>query len=156
MTDRTPSKTKPLTQSNHRINIWAKLIRVSQNLLQNVEEDLKKAGLPSLAWYDVLLELKRVEKNGLRPYELQEHLLMAQYNLSRLVDKMVKASFIEKEMCAIDGRGHSLRITSAGLILQKKMWPIYQQAIQDHFSVNLDDDDIQSLDDVFNKLQNSD
>lgn len=154
MTDRTSLKSNGMAPSEARINVWAKLIRVSQNLLQDVEKELKKAGLPPLAWYDVLLELKRVEKHGLRPYQLQGSLLIAQYNLSRLIDKMVKAGFIEKEICKIDGRGHSLKITPAGFTLQEKMWPIYQQAVQDHFSVKLDDNDIQSLDDIFKKLQN--
>jgi hypothetical protein len=31
---------------------WARLVRVQQGLLAAVEQDLKKAGFPPLAWYD--------------------------------------------------------------------------------------------------------
>ena len=36
---------------------WTRLVRVQQGLLAAVEQDLKKAGFPPLAWYDALLEL---------------------------------------------------------------------------------------------------
>ncbi|MBL4905821.1 MAG: winged helix-turn-helix transcriptional regulator [Sneathiella sp.] len=147
-------KTKRSSLTDIRINTWAKLLRVSQYLFANIEADLKSARLPPLSWYDVLLELKRVDPKGLRPFQLQENLLIAQYNLSRLIDKLVTAGYVRREICKQDGRGHSLKITESGLDLQKQMSPIYLQAIGDHFSVKLEDSEMQSLDDILIKLQN--
>ena len=59
------------------IDAWAELLRRSQSLLASVEGDVKSAGLPPLAWYDALLELKRVGAMGLRPFELQQKMLLA-------------------------------------------------------------------------------
>src|SRR6266566_841845 len=70
------------------IRAWTRLIRAQQAALSAVEADLKTAGFPPLAWYDVLLELSRAEGEGLRPFALEQELLLAQYNLSRLLDRL--------------------------------------------------------------------
>lgn len=134
------------------MNVWARLIRVSQTLMTNVETDLKSARLPPLTWYDVLLELSR-EKEGLRPFQLQDRLLIAQYNLSRLLDKLIDAGLIAKENCEKDGRGHVLKITASGEELQKQMWVIYRKSVEDHFSVKLDQGSMGTLDEILIRLQ---
>mgnify|MGYP002715485993 CR=1 FL=1 len=45
-------------------------MRVPSRVLDCVEQDLKKAGFPPLAWYDALLELSRAPSGELRPVEL--------------------------------------------------------------------------------------
>jgi len=124
--------------SDEAVTAWARLVRVSQAVLTLVEADLKAAGLPPLAWYDALLELDRVKLDGLRPYQLQERMLLAQYNLSRLTERLTKAGYIEREDCADDGRGQVLHITECGRKLLKSMWPVYQQAIATHFGRKLE------------------
>ena len=81
--------------SEQAITAWARLVRTSQSLLPAVEADLKAQGFPPLAWYDALLELRRAGAEGLRSFELQEQMLLAQYNLSRLTDRLQKAGYID-------------------------------------------------------------
>ncbi len=145
MTENTAEILQASPSSEASVSVWARLLRVSQKLLADVELDLKSAGLPPLVWYDILLELKRARPHNLRPFRLQNEMLIAQYNLSRLVDKMVSAEVITREPCEEDGRGHTLKITKRGLELQKKMWPIYQKAIETHFSAHLEAPDLQAL-----------
>ena len=80
-----------------------------------VESALKDAGLPPLVWYDVLLELERAGEAGVRPFELERAMLLAQYNLSRLLERIEKESYIERRTCPDDGRGQLLRITESGI-----------------------------------------
>ena len=131
---------------------WARLLRVSQSLLARVEADLKAAGCPPLAWYDALLELKRAEPDGLRPFELQERMLLAQYNLSRLSDRLVKAGYVERLACPKDGRGQVLQISKEGRALLRRMWPVYRAAIEGHFARHLGEKDIAALTRVLGKL----
>ena len=49
------------------VTAWARLIRAQQAMLERVEADLKTAGLPPLAWYDVLLELNRTDGAAAAP-----------------------------------------------------------------------------------------
>ncbi|MEQ9333449.1 MarR family winged helix-turn-helix transcriptional regulator [Thalassobaculum sp.] len=139
--------------SDRAVAAWARLVRVSQALLEAVEADLKAAGMPPLVWYDALLELRRAEPDGLRPFELQNRMLLAQYNLSRLLDRVVKAGYAERRPCPDDGRGHVLRLTDTGGALLKSMWPVYRQAIARHFADRLDDREADELARLLGKLQ---
>ena len=112
------------------IRVWARLMKAQRLALASVERKLKAAGLPPLVWYDVLLEVERAGRAGLRPFELERAMLLAQYNLSRLVDRIERAGFVERRACEDDGRGHLLAITERGKAIRRKMWPIYAQAVE--------------------------
>ena len=122
-------------------------------MLSKVEADLKAADLPPLSWYDALLELERARPDGLRPYQLQERMLLAQYNMSRLTDRLAKAGYIEREDCSDDGRGQILKIDSAGRGLLQRMWPVYRKAIAAHFAEKLDTDETAALSRMLIKLR---
>ena len=138
--------------SEEAVTAWARLVRVSQSLLPRVEADLKAEGYPPLSWYDALLELRRAGVGGLRPFELQQEMLLAQYNMSRLTDRLLKAGYVAREMCEDDGRGQILSITPQGETVLKNMWPAYRAAIQKHFSDRLDKKDVKSLIKILGKF----
>jgi DNA-binding MarR family transcriptional regulator len=114
------------------IDAWARLMRISQHLLGLVERDLKQAGFPALAWYDALLELKRAKGGQLRPFELQGAMLLPQYNISRLLERLVRAGYVRRVACDSDGRGQFVEISDEGRELLRRMWPVYADAIQRH------------------------
>jgi DNA-binding MarR family transcriptional regulator len=124
---------------------WARLLRAQTHLLNAVERELKQAGLPPLGWYDVLLELSRPGVEGLRPVELEKLLLLAQYNLSRLLDRLEKAGLIERRAVEDDGRGQRVVVTAAGRDLRERMWPLYRDAVRRHFAAKLSDQEIGAL-----------
>lgn len=117
---------------------WVRLMRAQQLVLAAIDGDLKAAGLPPLGWYDVLLELSRAEYGRLRPYEIEERTLLAQHNLSRLLDRMETAGLIQREVFAEDGRGRWVLITEGGRAMQARMWSVYAPAIQRHLGDKLD------------------
>lgn len=131
--------------SEEAATAWARLVRVSQVVLSRVEADLKAAGFPPLSWYDALLELERAKPEGLRPYQLQERMLLAQYNLSRLTDRLKKAGYIEREECPKDRRGQVLKVTEKGCALLRSMWLVYRRAIVAHFADKLDANETAAL-----------
>jgi DNA-binding MarR family transcriptional regulator len=122
--------------SDATVTAWIRLVRASRHALGVVEADLKAAGLPPLGWYDVLLELRRAEA-PLRPLEIEGRLLLAQHNVSRLIDRLETAGYVERQPCEEDGRGQVVVLTSAGRDLLKRMWPVYRTAIQRHVGAKL-------------------
>ncbi len=109
--------------------VWTRLMRASRTNLAAIETALKWAGLPPLSWYDALLELERAATPGLRPFELSEALLLAQYNMSRLLARLEAEGLITIKPCPDDRRGRIIRITRAGRALRKRMWAVYGPAI---------------------------
>lgn len=123
--------------STETVTVWARLVRAQTKLLAAVDRDLKSAGLPALAWYDVLLELRRAGSQGLRPLELQDRLLLAQHNVSRLIDRLETAGHVSRRACPEDGRGFVVSLTTSGKALLKRMWPVYAASIQSHVGEKL-------------------
>ena len=134
------------------IRAWARLIRVEQALLGGVEHDLKAAGLPSLVWYDVLLELVREPDGRLRHRDLHQRMLLAKYNLSRLLDRMEAVRLIDRQPVDDDARGEYVRVTTQGRDMQKRIWPVYGRAIARLFESRLHGSDVDHLLRILGKL----
>lgn len=134
------------------IRAWARLERAHRAAQSTVEARLKKAGLPPLAWYDALLELERVGPAGLRPFELQKEMLFAQYNLSRLVDRLEAAGYIARSASEEDGRGQRLTLTESGRAIRRRMWPVYADAIAAAVGSRLSESEAATLGDLLGRL----
>ena len=111
------------------VDAWVALMRAQQTTLLKIERAFRDAKLPPHAWYDVLWELDRAGESGLRPFEIERQILIAQSNISRLIDRLVEQGYAERHLCEEDGRGHHVVITPAGREMRKRMWPIYSRAI---------------------------
>src|SRR3954471_16755681 len=135
-------KRKPSTEATAA---WIRLMRIQTRVLDAVEQELKKAGFPPLAWYDALLELSRAPTGEMRPVELEKQMLLPQYSTSRLIDRLVDEGLAARPECQIDKRGKFVEITEAGRELQKKMWSGYSAAIEKHVGSKLSDADAARL-----------
>lgn len=138
--------------SEATIDAWARLVRAHRAAHGKVETRLAAAALPGLAWYDVLLELERAGASGLRAYQLQAAMLLQQYNLSRLVDRMAAAGYLAKIPSKDDGRGLVLTVTRAGRALRRKMWPVYAAAIEEAIGRHLSEAEAQTLGTLLRRL----
>ncbi len=126
------------------VRAWARLAKAQRQALAGIEQALSAAKLPPLAWYHVLLELERAG-GSLRPFELEREMLLAQYNLSRLIDRLEKAGYVERRAYADDGRGQVVAITPAGKSMRRRMWSVYGPAIQAAIGAHLSPKQIDTL-----------
>jgi DNA-binding MarR family transcriptional regulator len=140
------------TPTKSVVRSWARLMKAQQLALSAVERTLREADLPPLAWYDVLLEVERAGGAGIRPFELERAMLLAQYNLSRLLDRLEQAGYIERRACEDDGRGQLIVLTDAGRAMRRKMWPVYAGAIEQAFGQHLSAKEAESLDSALGVL----
>ncbi len=140
---------KPSTEATQA---WTRLMRVQTHVLNAVEQDLKRAGFPPLAWYDALLELSRCPAGEMRPVELERQMLIPQYSTSRLIDRLVDEGLVARRECKSDKRGQFVEITDTGRDLQKRMWAAYSAAIERYVGAKLTDTDAALLCDLLDRL----
>jgi DNA-binding MarR family transcriptional regulator len=138
------------TPSDAAVLAWSRLIRAHDVALGGVQQALKAAGFPPLEWYDVLLELERLGPQ--RPKDLQGRLLLAQYNLSRLLDRMCAAGLVERRAFAGDRRGQLVAATAEGRRLRARMWPVYAFAIEAAIGARLTPAQAGELADILNRI----
>lgn len=135
------------------IKVWARLMRVSRQLMERAEDALKEDGLPPLAWYDVLHELAEVGEAGLRPFQLIERTLFAQYNISRLLARLEADGLVEKLPVADDGRGQTIRITARGRETRRRMWAVYGRSIAELVGAKLSPDELSTVSALLGRLR---
>ncbi len=141
-----------LRPTANAVRAWTRLVWAEQAILARVEEDLKRAGFPSLEWYDVLLELDKAPDGVLPQAEVQSRILLAQYNLCRLIDRLEREDLVNRRPSPDDGRSNLLVITAKGRELRQAMWPVYAAAIEAHFGSRLTCPEAAALDDLLAKL----
>src|ERR1700674_367861 len=126
-----------LNSSVPQMLAWASLLSANSRLLERIEASLAAAGLPPLAWYDVLWELEKAPDGRLRMHEIADHTVLSRSNLTRLADRLENAGLIEREICAEDRRGAYCVITRVGRQRRGRMWPVYQRGIEKLFSAHV-------------------
>ena len=131
---------------------WTGIVRASRTVVGAIEADLKEAGFPPLSWYDVLLELSRAEEGRLTPGELEGRTLFAQYNLSRLLDRLESEGLVQRVPFPGDKRRQYVEITGPGLAWRKVMWPVYGAAIERRLGALLTDEEAETLARLLEKL----
>ncbi|MBZ9986112.1 MarR family winged helix-turn-helix transcriptional regulator [Mesorhizobium sp. BH1-1-5] len=139
--------------SPEAIAAWARLVRVSRQLVERIEDALKANGLPPLAWYDVLHELAEAGEGGLRPFELTDRVLLAQYGVSRLLARLEVDGLIEKLPVSDDGRGQTVRITASGREMRRRIWAIYGASIAERLGDRLSVQDLKTLASLLGRLR---
>jgi len=143
---------KKVVLENEVMTSWVALHRAHRMLFEQVETNLKLNKLPSIDWYDVLLELNRDKNNGLRQYEIGQKILLNKHNLSRLIDRLQNKQLVIRKACKEDKRGNRILITDKGIELLKKIWPFYSQSIKEGFSDKLEKKEFIELTRILNKL----
>jgi DNA-binding MarR family transcriptional regulator len=122
-----------------KAHAWAVLLTAHARLLERIEAELAAAALPPLGWYDVLWALESAADRQLRMHELADRVVLSRSNLTRLADRLEDAGLIERAAVAEDRRGAYCVITPSGRALRKRMWPVYQAAVERYFGAHVTD-----------------
>jgi DNA-binding MarR family transcriptional regulator len=115
---------KPIMSKTKRQSAWPALLTVRALIVDEVERRLAEAGLPELAWYDVLWALERAPAGQLRMHELASQTVITRSNITRLVDRLEAAGLVARERDGEDRRGAFALLTTAGRRTRKQMWKV--------------------------------
>lgn len=138
-----------------RQRAWARFVVAQALLLERIEAALAAAGLPPLAWYDVLWILENAENGRLRMHDLARQAVVTRSNVTRLTDRMEKAGLVARADCPEDGRGTVCELTAIGRALRAKMWPVYRRQIDALFGAQLGAREAQAMAEAFERIIDS-
>lgn len=117
-----------------QLESWRALLNAHAALTREIDAALAAAGLPALAWYDVLWPLYRAPGRRLRMGELAEQVVtISRTGLTRLVDRVEEAGLLRREACPNDRRGTDVVLTDDGRKMLRRMWPVYARVVQEAF-----------------------
>jgi DNA-binding MarR family transcriptional regulator len=123
------------------LSAWRGVLNAYTAVVGAVERALADAGLPPLAWYDVLWAIRRAPGRRIRMAELASSLTVSRGGLTKLADRLEDAGLISREAAEDDGRGLYAVITPAGEQMLRRMWPVYAKVLRDTFVAPIRDDE---------------
>ena len=128
---------RPRRASDPELGAWRAFLRAGTTSTAALEAALAGTGV-SHSEYDVLVNVANGPKEGLRPTELADRVLITKSGLTRLLDRLVERNYIERRACASDRRGQLIVLTTDGRRAFRRAAPNVVRAIGalfgDHFS----------------------
>ncbi len=115
----TPNKRRK--EKANALRLWIQIVRLANGLQKDVDTRLRRQHGQSLARFDVLSQLDRVENNQLTVGELSASLLTPTNNITRLLDRMEKDGLLERRLSTSDRRSFNVHATAKGLELFSRM-----------------------------------
>jgi DNA-binding MarR family transcriptional regulator len=122
------------------LDAWRAFLTAHAHVTRRISRDLVDAGLPDLSWYDLLWALRRSPQRRLRVNELAREVVLSPTAMSRFVDRAEAAGYVRREPDPDDRRALQVVLTDEGLELLRRMWPVYERGIAEHFAAHLDRD----------------
>ena len=113
------------------------MLLAQDRVVRAIERDLQRAGLISLSWYDVLLELQAAPSGQLRMQELAARVVLSRTRVSRLVGELADAGLVRRHPDPDDGRATLATITPRGVTAFRRAAPVYLAGIEEHFGCHL-------------------
>jgi DNA-binding MarR family transcriptional regulator len=116
---------------------WAALLRVHARLVPQFDRELRERCDLPLTWYDVLLELDSAPGRSLTMGRLGEAVVVSRTRVTRVVDDLVSAGLVERQIHPDDRRSTVVAITAEGRRRFRRAAPVYIRGIEQHFTRHL-------------------
>ena len=133
-------------------HLWRSWLRLNQELLSVLEDQISRDAGLSGADYAVLVPLSEAPDGMLRARELGREILWDRSRLSHHVRRMEKRGLVVREECAEDARGAMVRMTDAGRAAIEGAAPGHVAATRRHFFDLLSNQDLDVLTAVFDRI----
>jgi DNA-binding MarR family transcriptional regulator len=127
-----------LVIDDEQLEVWRGFLNAHARITRAIGRDLAEAGLPDLAWYDLLWTLYKQPGRSLRVKELAEQVVLSPTAMSRFVDRVEAAGCVRREPDPDDRRALQVTLTDEGVALLRRMWPVYARGIEEHFAAQLE------------------
>lgn len=141
-----------MSDKSTAVDAWEALFRAQVTVLRSLHAEFPTGEL-SLNEYDVLFNLSRQPERQTRIRDLNNHLLLTQPSVSRLVDRLVARGLVVKEQDPGDGRGTIVCLTDAGYDLFRKVAVTHAEHIRTRVGGALTPAELDTLRTLSDKLR---
>ena len=131
---------------------WRAFLRAHARVMRVLEAELESEQQLALADYDVLVQLSEARPDGLRMSELADSVLLSRSGLTRLVDRLVKAGYVDRRPCPDDARGRMAVLTPAGLDRLRRAAPTHLRGVRTHVISRLSPEELALLGSFMDRL----
>ena len=123
---------------------WRTFLTAHATIIRALEAELEADQDLALSDFDVLAQLQ-IAGGTLRMRDLADRVLLSRSGLTRRIDRLEGAGYVQRTACETDRRGSYARLTDAGRDRLTNALPVHLRGIEDHFIAQLDPDELAAI-----------
>ncbi|HEX5894464.1 MAG TPA: MarR family transcriptional regulator [Solirubrobacterales bacterium] len=123
-----------MTMSAKHLAAWRAVVTSHAAVTDRVQKALARADLPPLSWFEVLAAVEAAPEGRPRMSELAEYLTLSRGGITKLVDRLSDAGYLERVSCSDDRRSLQAELTSQGKRMLGEMRDVYTAELSRHLS----------------------
>ncbi len=132
---------------------WGAMTRTHAAIVGRLQEALAAADFPPLPWYEVLATVAEAPEQRMKMGDLAESLVITRGGLTKLVDRLVKASLMERTFCDTDRRVSYATLLPSGADLLDEMRPVVVAELRVAFAAKLSDAEADALRETLERVR---
>jgi DNA-binding MarR family transcriptional regulator len=111
---------------------WHAFIRAHARVVRLLESELESEQGLTLPAYEVLAHLTEAPARRLRMSDLAALSVLTPSGLTRVVDKLVREGYVERQRCPTDARVVYAAVTDAGVERVQQAYPTHLSGVRRH------------------------
>lgn len=138
--------------SDLEMRAWRTFVETRADLMTALERDLSAAGL-TLGDYQVFVTLSEHADDAMRMCDLAQVLQLSPSGLTRRLDSLVRAGYVERRSSLSDRRVMLAVLTEAGRERLELAAPVHVASVRARILDLLDDDELEAMASIFGKIR---
>jgi DNA-binding MarR family transcriptional regulator len=135
-----------------KVQGWISFLRAHAAVTRELSGRLEAAHGLTLSDYDVLVQLYFAPENALRRVDLARQVLLTASGITRLLDGLERAGWVEKRRCESDARVTYAVLTKAGLAKLEEARASHIADIEELFGSRFSDEERATLAELLGRL----
>jgi len=131
---------------------WIAFLRSHAAIKRQLNADLLEGHDLTLSDYEVLLRLSHTEHHMMRRVDLADSVLLTASGITRLLDGLERAGFVEKASCPSDARVSYAKLTDAGAAKLAEARVTHLVGVDDLFNGRYSDEELATLGELLSRL----
>ena len=137
------------------VQAWTRLLRASAATTKLLSAELQEEHGLTLSDYEALLVLSRAEEGRMKRVDLARNLMLSPSGVTRLLQGLEDAGFVERAACETDLRITYAQLTDAGRAKLAAAAEGHVAAVRALFEEHFENDELRALARILGKLRAS-
>lgn len=134
---------------------WFGFLQTHRELMRVLDQELASRHRLSLSAYELLNRLAHAENGSLRTTKLAEQATLSVSRVSRLIDQLALAGWVERRNCAEDSRVVHVTLTESGRDLVRAAQETFFEVVEERWFANLSPEEVRLLADIFERMDSA-
>jgi DNA-binding MarR family transcriptional regulator len=137
---------------DEKVQLFGLLLETNARLARSLGLELESTCELPLAWFDVLLQLRRAPEGRLKMNQIADAIVHSTGGTTRLIDRLEGAQFVERQNCPSDRRAIHVAITDQGNAKLDEALGVHLEYLEGNLANRLSDDERATLAVLLTKL----